>query len=72
MKNQRQKDRYRMKIQERFYSFYQLLIVNFRMRYIYLDRLDALEPNLLTNRMFKEQKKLFLDECEKLDQERSI
>ena len=70
--NQKQKDTFRMNIQTTFYDFYQHFVVRYRMRFIYLDRSCALAPNLLKNRMFKEQADLFLGECERLDQVRSI
>lgn len=70
--NQKQKDKFRMGIETTFYDFYQKFALRFRMRFIYLDRLCALDPNLLKNRVFKFQSELFLGECERLDQKRSI
>lgn len=64
------KDKYRMRIQESFYDFYQRLVVRFRMRYIHLDRIDG--DDLLKEYMLKKQSELFLGKCEQLDNERSI
>lgn len=68
--NGKQKDKYRMRIQEHFYDFYQKLVLRFRMRYIYCDRIDG--DDLFKDMILAHHKALFLDECDKLGQERSI
>lgn len=66
--NQLQKDKYRMNVQGLTYDIYQRFVVRYRMRFVYLDRID--HNNLWTDTLIKQSK--LLDDCDKLGQERSI